>query len=89
MDNKRLITSMAAVAVFATICGATGCANNASNGTPPQPPKSAPLTAAQIQAIKDNPNIPANIKDQMLKGEQGTVTASTPPPGFGPPKPAN
>jgi len=90
MNTKRLIASSAAIAILAMGSAITGCSNTAATGTPPQPPTTAKLTETQLQAIRDNPNIPPDVKANMLKSEQGPVTAgapATPPPGFGPPKP--
>jgi len=91
MNTKRLVAAAAVIATLAVGSAVTGCSNSASNGTPPQPPTTAKLTETQLQAIRDNPNIPPDIKANMLKSEQAGPKAgapATPPPGFGPPTPA-
>jgi len=89
MIAKRWIACAAAGVTGAIGSTITGCSNG-SNGSSPQPLKSAPMTADQIQAIRYNPNIPPAVKDNMIKSEQGgPAAAPTPPPGCGPPtKPA-
>jgi len=63
----------------------SGCGNNASvNGTEPQGMPNKP-TASQIEAVKNNPNIPADKKAGIIAAMTGEKVSSTPiPDGIAP-----